>query len=133
MSGFGFEQPSAQPVNPRRVGFDLMQRAQEQTTPGDPPAPPVRHRPEAAVGAGLTDRDRVQGPDISQPAKQPDPGRPLNLNNPSTRAAVEAVLDRVMAPELKNTEPTTDASIAQVRSMGLSEDELQLMRQAGIL
>lgn len=132
MSGFGFEQPSAQPVNPRRVGFDLMQRAQQGAQPGA--APPVRHRTEAAVGEGIvTDKQRVQRTEVEQPAQVPvGTGGPINLNNTSTRAAALAVLDRVMAPDL-NTPASTPATIAQVRQHGISEDELQLMRQAGII
>ncbi len=142
MSGFGFEAPGSEPVDPRQIGFGLMKRAQQgQDGPQAPPAP-LATQVGARLGGGPkdpaqeADRLRVSPLETSVTPDAPIPvvGAIDRATNIALDLAAQGVANRVQARMGNlNRAPTTAASITQLGELGMSNEELSILRGAGVL
>ena len=139
MSQHGFEQPSAQPVDPRQVGFQLFKQGQEQqeAAPSPQARPGMRFTGGSRAAATEADRLRVSPlePTVTPDAPVPMPQGSLErAKSVAVELAAEGVAARVQARLGNlNRAPTTEASINQLSDLGMSNEELTILRGAGVL
>lgn len=117
-TGFGFPSyPQRPSVDPQTVGSMLMQRGQQQAAP----APSAMMVDPVAVGRQLSDvtaDDTPVGGDSSTPSALHIAAREATARGPAATAGTQR-------------QPAAPGTIEQLRRMGVSDEEIELLSLGG--